>query len=266
MKMILTALLACSSLAAASVLPVPQGFAAKFEDGVLVSTWQSVQGATAYRVAFFDEPGADGKRPLLAAVWVKGTRYVYGATPTLPKLGALKSTAAAALPAGARLRAMVAAAKDGGADKSDWAGLEIDPAPAADTATPTTSPTPAFNTTATATPTPEPVGGEEFKQSPDAAVLDVDEGTETAAAAAGAVPTLGEAKGLLASGKLDEAEVAYRALTEKDAADADAWEGLGDVYAGRKMKIEAVEAYEKALSLNKSKSYLNDWIRKNVRR
>jgi Flp pilus assembly protein TadD len=79
------------------------------------------------------------------------------------------------------------------------------------------------------------------------------------------VYTLGEAKGLVSAGRFEQAETAYRALLDKDPNNADAWEGLGDSYAGRKMKLEAKESYEKALSLDKTKMNLKDWIDKNVR-
>jgi len=148
-------------------------------------------------------------------------------------------------------------------------------------------------------------GGEEFKQSPDAAVLDVDDaaggaaaagaanGAASAAGAAAGLATgaaskaggaaaaadssvaagdpadgspMGLAKGLNAAGRFDQAETAFRAILEKEPENADAWEGLGDSFAGRRMKLEAKESYEKALSLNSGKTRLKDWIDQNVRR
>ncbi len=89
--------------------------------------------------------------------------------------------------------------------------------------------------------------------------------TDQASPVAGAY-TLGEAKGLNSVGRFEQAESAYRAILDKDPNNADAWEGLGDSYAGRKMKLEAKESYEKALSLDSTKNNLKEWIDKNVRR
>ena len=57
---------------------VPQDFQADVDSGSLTLSWSAVDGAGLYRVAIFDAAQADGKRPLLAAVWVKGNQvYIY---------------------------------------------------------------------------------------------------------------------------------------------------------------------------------------------
>lgn len=318
--LIVAGLLGAASLRAAA-LAVPQGLAADVTPGSISLSWSAVEGAGLYRVAIFDAPDKDKKRPLLAAVWVKGHEYVYAQTPTVAKAGAFPSTKPLPLPASHKLRVMVAAAKANGSDKGEWAGLDVESAAAqAGKLEATLSPTP----TSTSTPTAlsgtakrdaelEVQGSEEFKQTPDAAVLEIDESGDGAAAgtaatgvaaadaasasgakdsasdnatkasgtakaadavsstaavdsSVSAASTIGEAKGLNVSGHFEQAESAYRMLLEKDPENADLWEGLGDSFAGRKMKLEAKEAYEKALSLNKAKTHLREWIDKNVRR
>jgi hypothetical protein len=291
-----------------TVLPTPGNLAAEVGSGGLSLHWSAVEGAGLYRVAVFDTPEKDGKRPLLAAVWVKGNQYLYGQTATVPKAGKFPSTQPLPLPSGHRLRAMVAAAASDGSDKGEWAGVDVEiqtaalaPARQLPTVLPSVGPTPALS------PAPkeaelEVQGGEEFKQSPDAAVLEIDEsgpeagagesgGQGTAALVAGAASAAAvtsandlasvsagksastataspasEAKGLLDAGRFEQAETAYRAMLKDDPQNADAWEGLGDSYAGRRMKLEAKESYEKALELNKGKTHLKAWIEKNVRR
>jgi hypothetical protein len=314
--LIIAGVLIAGSLRAAA-LAVPQGLAADVNPGSLSLSWSPVEGAGLYRVAVFDAPEKDGKRPLLAAVWVKGHEYVYGQTATVAKAGKFPSTKPLPLPAAHKLRVMVAAAKANGDDKGEWAGLDVESAGAVKASAPIATATP----TVTSTTTPSAVSGtattkdaelevqgsEEFKQTPDAAVLEIDESGDAEAGAAGlaagaagaatgvasaaagaamdtssacAVPagtatvqssvsaasTLGEAKGLNVSGHFEQAETAFRSLLEKEPENADLWEGLGDSFAGRKMKLEAKESYEKALSLNKAKTHLKDWIDKNVRR
>ncbi len=121
-------LLALGARLAADGLPVPEGLQFHAVPGGLTLSWQGVEGAGLYRVAIFDEPEADGKRPLLAAVWVHGTQYIYGKTVTVPKAGKYPSTKPLPLPAHRRLRVMVAAAASDGSDKGDWAGLDVETA------------------------------------------------------------------------------------------------------------------------------------------
>jgi tetratricopeptide (TPR) repeat protein len=301
-----------------AALPTPGNLAVEQGTGGLSLHWSPVEGAGLYRVAVFDAPEKDGKRPLLAAVWVKGNQYLYGQTATVPKAGKFPSTQPLPLPSGHRLRAMVAAAAGDGTDKGEWAGVDVDiqaaalaPARGLPTAVPTAALTPKpASVPASKEAELEVQGSEEFKQSPDAAVLEIDESAPEAGAgesgapvqgaaallasagsaaggaagAAGAtannaVPTdsaksapagpvgsAGEAKALLDAGRFEQAETAYRAILANDPTNADAWEGLGDSYAGRRMKLEAKESYEKALELNKSKTHLKTWIEKNVRR
>ncbi len=110
-----------ASMAHADVLPKPEGLAVDTTGGASIS-WDAVDGAAAYRVAVFDQADAEGKRPLLAAVWVSGTAWTYGKAGTLPKFGKLPSTKPLPLPSGSTLRVMVAAAREEGADKSEWSG------------------------------------------------------------------------------------------------------------------------------------------------
>jgi hypothetical protein len=305
-------------IASAAGLATPANLAAEPGTGSLSVRWSPVQGAGLYRVAVFDAPEKDGKRPLLAAVWVKGTQYLYGQTATVPKAGKFPSTKPLPLPASHRLRVMVSAALADGADKGEWAGVDVDSLAAKtelSSAGATLSPTPVPMVSPTPGAAPkeaelEVQGTEEFKQSPDAAVLEIDEtapeagagesgapgpgaaamaAASSAAGAASAAPvapaTAGaastevakqspadgatpgsQAKALLNAGRFEQAETAYRAMLDKEPANADAWEGLGDSYAGRRMKLEAKESYEKALELNKGKTHLKSWLEKNVRR
>lgn len=305
--LLLAAALSLSALAHAALLPKPEGLAVDEAAGPRFS-WTPVEGAALYRVAVFDAPDAEGKRPLLAAVWVAGSSYTYGKDAVVAKAGKLGSTRPLPLPAGRKLRVMVAAARQDGADKSDWTGADLS-VKAPPQAVPVVVPS------ATSTPTPTPGaakpqadaeleldGGEEFKSSPEPAVIDLGEGdgagavasaaaggavgAAVAGAAAGteaagqagsaapaaassasaALPTLDAARALVKAGQADEAEAMFKSLTESEPKNADAWEGLGDSFNARQMKVEALEAYERALKLDKSKKHLRDWIDKNVRR
>ena len=267
--------------------------------------WPGVDGASLYRVAVFDAPDAEGKRLLLAAVWVSGTAWTYGAPPSVPSAAHLPSTHASLLPAGHKVRVMVAAARADGSDKSDWSGADFKTAVApggAPTEAPTASPSPTAVAAQGVSPSSDAEmdlsGTDEFKTSPDPAVIDVQDNTKAAEASAAAglspaasaasptasagaaaadpgkgsaesavAPTDPEAaaKALLAAGKYEDAESAYRALLDQNAKDAAAWEGLGDSYAARSMKVEAASAYEKALQLNASNGRLKEWMQKNVR-
>lgn len=278
--------------------------------------WQAVDGAGVYRVAVFDAADAEGKRPLLAAVWVKGLHYDYAKGATIAKIGKLPSTKPLPLPRGRQLRVMVAAAREDGSDKSEWAGEDFRlEGEARSAAAPTAVPTAAPTATAVAVSANaasdddaeiELEGGEEFKSSPEPAVLDVEDaagaggavlasaakgaagtgtaagtsaaakdatdsgkdGSPTAAADDAAKPalSLADAKALLKAGKAEEAEGAFRELLHKDGGNADLWEGLGDALVARRMKAEALEAYNQALLLDDSRKHLREWIRTNVPR
>ena len=277
--LLLLAALSVAGLAHADLLPKPDGLSVDEAAGPRFS-WSPVDGAAVYRVAVFDAPDAEGKRPLLAAVWVKAAGYQYAKDTVIPKAGKLGSTTPLPLPAGHKLRVMVAAAREQGADKSDWVGADFS-VKALVLPTSTPAPSPTF----TASPTPgtgkpgadaelELEGGEEFKSSPEPAVIDLHEGGESVAVTASsallggvkAEPSLDAARGLVKAGKGDEAEAMFRVLTERDPKNADAWEGLGDVYEARQMRAEARDAYEEALKLDKSKTNLKAWIERNVRR
>jgi hypothetical protein len=265
-------------------------------------TWNGVEEAGLYRVAVFDAPDGEGKRLLLAAVWVSGTAWTYGEAPATSSAAHLPSTHPLPLPAGHKVRVMVASARADGSDKSDWSGADFKVPASALHDSPTVEPTASPSPTAVAAQGLSPSaeldlsGGDEFKTSPDPAVIDVQD-TRTAESAspglsstagagasvtasagdpAGAAAASGNsataatdpeaaAKALLAAGKYDDAEAAFRALLDQNAKNASAWEGLGDSYAGRSMKVEAASAYEKALQLNASNERLKDWMQKNVR-
>jgi|GEM_PF-3669568 len=261
--------------------------------------WAGVDEASLYRVAVFDAPDAEGKRLLLAAVWVSGTAWTYGAAPSVPSAAHLPSTHALPLPAGHKVRVMVAAARADGTDKSDWSGADFRTAAAPDgepTEAPTASPSPTAVAAQGVSPSSDAEldlgGNDEFKTSPDPTVIDVQDNTKAAegqaaarsgSAAVGASPAASAAsappadsatasadpqaaaKALLEAGKYEDAEAAYRSLLDQNVKDAAAWEGLGDSYAARSMKVEAASAYEKALQLNASNDRLKEWMQKNVR-
>jgi cytochrome c-type biogenesis protein CcmH/NrfG len=52
---------------------------------------------------------------------------------------------------------------------------------------------------------------------------------------------------------------------DKDPHNADDWEGLGDSYRARMMKVEAADCYQQALKWDPSKTQLKDWLDSNVR-
>lgn len=289
---LLAGLLAAGTLGAA---PLPKPSDLVVEEGAVPRIrWKPVEGAALYRVAVFDQPDAEGKRPLLAAVWVAGESWLYGKGAVVAKAGALASTHPLPLPAGRLLRVMVAAAAADGADKSEWVGVDFRVPASSPGATPTFTPT--------ATPEAggsgsfavaeqdaelELEGGEEFHSAPDPVVLEVEEGAAgasgaVASAATGALAasaaesspagatvnavSLAQAQALLKAGRFEEAETQFRALLKEDEKDADAWEGLGDSLAARRMKAEAHEAYQRALKLDGRRRHLREWIEKNVPR
>lgn len=250
---------------AAAVLPRPGGLSVSVSGTARVS-WQPVEGAVLYRVAVFDAADADGKRPLLAAVWVEGTAWDYGQGPVLPGAGRLPSTQPLPLPRGRTLRVMVAAARADGADKSEWTGEDFRlPAQAlapASTPTPTATPAPA-EPQLVATPGGEAEleleGGDEFKSSPEPLVIEMEEEKGPGSAA---TPATAMAKS--ADPEVEEARLRGRLKTDPE--NADVWESLGDALLARRMKAEAHEAYTQALALDGSRKHLREWIRKNVPR
>lgn len=266
-----------------AVLPKPEGLAVDTASGAQIS-WEAVEGAVAYRVAVFDAAEADGKRPLLAAVWVSGTAWTYGKAGTLAKFGKLPSTKPMPLPAGRTLRVMVAAAREDGADKSEWSGEDFSLAAEAKspqpTATPTLTPEPVVEGSKDEEAELELEGGEEFKRSPEPAVIELEEGAAAAApaAAASVAGSVASAAAPAAAQAAPEAapaseaaapsdnEAKYRDLLKKDSANPDHWEGLGDALLAKRMKAEAHEAYSQALMLDGSREHLREWIKKNVPR
>ena len=276
----------------AAALDKPIGLAVDAAAGPRFS-WNRVDQAGLYRVAVFDASDGEGKRLLLAAVWVSGTAWAYGDAPAVTSAGHLPSTRPLPLPAGHKVRVMVAAARADGTDKSDWSGTDFSVAGAHSVSAPTASPSPTVVAAQPVSPSSDAEldlgGADEFKASPDPAVIDVQDNTKAAVAAvtasdaaspvgagsaaaatgAGAASTAGDplasAKALLVAGKAEEAEAGFRGVLDQDAKDAEAWEGLGDSYAARSMKVEAASAYEKALQLNASNERLKQWMHKNVR-
>jgi tetratricopeptide (TPR) repeat protein len=293
-RRLILAALALSLQGPLHAAPLPKPAAVTVEPQGPRFTWDPVPGAQLYRVAVFDAPDAEGKRLLLAAVWVKAAAWAYGSGPIVARAAKLPSTKPLPLPSGHKLRVMVAAAGEDGADKSEWVAADFEAAAAKPAAAPELeAPTPS----PTATPTPTPAaaqaqaltgsaeatldveGGDEFKSSPDPAVIDMQDATKTAGSAAGAVPAAAQAgsgataavgglsagQALLKAGKDEDAEAVFRAQLTKDPRDADAWEGLGDSFAHRSMKVEAADAYEKALQINGDNKRLKEWMDKNVR-
>lgn len=246
---------------AAEALPKPAGLSVSIGETAGIR-WQPVEGAGVYRVAVFDAADADGKRPLLAAVWVAGTAWDYGQGAVLPSAGRLPSTKPQPLPRGRTLRVMVAAARTDGSAKSEWAGEDF-LLPAAETAaTPTPTPAP-VEPQLVATPGAEAEleleGGDEFKSSPEPLLIEMEEEK-------GADPaeTTAAAKAKAADPEVEESRL--RGLLKADPENAALWESLGNVLLARRMKAEAHEAYTQALALDGSRKHLREWIRKNVPR
>lgn len=232
----------------AAALPRPEGLGAEPAGAGARIRWQAVEGAGLYRVAVFDEPEADGKRPLLAAVWVRGTSWDYGAPAAVERAGGLPSTRPLPLPRGRTLRVMVSAARADGTDRSEWAGEDL----RLEAAAPTPRPT------ATVSPTPTPghgdeaelelEAGDEFSSSPDPVVIEVEEEPTPMPAA------------------VEDEEARLRRLTKEQPANADHWEALGDALMAKRMKAEAHEAYSQALLLDGKRAHLREWIRRNAPR
>lgn len=266
-----------------AALPKPASLDVSTGGPAPVFRWEGVEGAELYRVAVFAAPDEEGKRELMGAVWVKGLSWAYGSSKVVPKAGKLPSTTPKGLAPGAEYKVMVSAADAAGMNKSDWVSAEFK-AGAADsvgsrkaaTSSATPSPTPSNtpeSVSGTATPTPAPADARgatgpaelevdlagEFKETPEAGEGGL---TRTAAPA----PTTEGARASLQAGKPEASEAAYKALLDKDATNADYWEGLGDSYDARKMKVEAKEAYEKALAIDKKRDRLKKWMDENVKR
>jgi tetratricopeptide (TPR) repeat protein len=271
--------------AQAEVLPAPQGLRAEAAGGRVSIQWEPVPGAELYRVAVFDAADAEGKRPLLAAVWVDQARWDYGGPAAVARAGGLPSTRPQPLPQGRTLRVMVSAARADGADRSEWAGEDLRLAAAEPTPAPSPSatPEPAIVGEGEADAELELEGGDEFKSSPEPVELVVEEpsagiaagaavGAPASAAPAAAAeaptaqPSASAAAAFLKAGQAEAAEAQYRALLAQDGADASAWEGLGDALLARRLKAEAHEAYSQALLLDGKRSHLREWIRKNAPR
>lgn len=259
-------------------LPKPASIDVSAPGGTPVFRWDSVEGATLYRLAVFAAPDEEGKRPIMAAVWVKGLVWTYGMGKFIPKAGKLPSIAPKPLQDGASYKVMVRAADEHGSNMSDWVSASFNAGPGAPapftvvpSATATPTPQPAEQGTPTATPSPRvdaqgstspaelqvDLAGE-FKETPEAGEVGL---SRTAAPA-----TLEAARALLQQGKADEAEAVYRALLDKDASNADYWEGLGDSYDARSMKIEAKEAYEKTLAIDGKRARLVKWMDEYVKK
>lgn len=275
----LAALMLLMAATLSAALPKPESVSVSTRGPVPVLSWTEVEGAAMYRVAVFAAPDDEGKRELMAAVWVKGSSWAYGSGKVLAKAGKLPSTTPKKLEMGIEYKVMISAADAKGLNKSEWASSEFgagepesttlgrqvaDSSPASalsatTTPTPTPSPTPALDAAAsTGTAELEIDLAAEFKESPQAGEVGL---TKTSAPA-----TLESARALLQQGKAEDAETAYKALLAQDSNNADLWEGLGDSYDARKMRVEAKEAYENALAIDKKRERLNKWMQENVKR
>jgi tetratricopeptide (TPR) repeat protein len=241
-------------------LPAPQNLTVTVEEGSLEFSWQAVTGAACYRLAVFLDKDKNGSP--LAAVWIKGTRYLYGQDPFILKIGGLPSKAPASLQKGSYYRWIVAAAAPGGLRKSDWAGSRFEYSQARPKPTASITPTPmgggltvspenetstakTEEPTATATQTPEPEN-----------VLKEASSNED--------PSMEKAQQLLKERKWEPAQKEFKRLCDQDANNFDAWAGLGDSYLGANLRVEAVDAYRKALAL-KDDQRIGEWMKKNVR-
>jgi hypothetical protein len=276
----LSAFLAAGLAGRLAALPKPASVTVSTAGPAPVIRWGAAEGASFYRVAVFGAPDDEGKRPLMAAVWIKGLSWTYGSKKVASKLGKLPSTPPKPLEPGGDYKVMVSAADGAGADKSDWASAEFSlpvaplPAPARQglseiTATPTppeatATPTPTLQADANGNSGPAELEvdlASEIKETPEAGETGL-----SPAAATGAPATLEGARALLQAGKADQAAEIYKALLDKDASNADYWEGLGDSYDAQFMKVEAKEAYEKALAIDKTRLRLRKWLDENVKR
>lgn len=275
-----------------SPLPKPEGLSVTYEEGTPVFHWAAVPGAGVYRLAVWAAPTEEGARPLIGAVWTRNPGFGWGRDSTVAKLAKLPSTSQEPLAAGQPYRWMVSAARVDGSGKGDWSGAELI-VPKQQPVAPATAParqslahsaTPTPSATASPSPTPAPSfsptpGGAEaeievdlgsdFTEQPAAgagaaaAVLNVGDSVEPASPSSS---SLSSAQALLENGDLDAAETAYKNELTKNPLSADAWEGLGRSYNARNLKLEAKEAFEKALAIDPSREDLKQWIEKNTRR
>jgi hypothetical protein len=272
-----------------AALPKPAKVDVSSLSNTPVFRWDEAEGAAMYRVAVFASPDEEGKRAIMAAVWVKGLSWAYAKGKIVAKAGRLPSTPAKPLVPGANYKVMVRSADEDGSNMSEWVSAGFiapfsaaapaqpsSPSGSSSTATVTASPSmtppPSLDT---ATPTPTPGVQADAKGSTGPAVLEVDlasdfketpEPGEGGLSKTASPSTLEGARGLLQQGKADDAEAAYRALLNQDATNADYWEGLGDSYDARNMKIEAKEAYEKALAIDGKRARLLKWMDDNVKK
>lgn len=234
-----------------------------------VASWSGGDAAL-YRVAVLSPADKEGKRATLAAAWVSGTAWTYGSKAgVLPKAGKLPSVESKPLAPGVEYRLMVRPAKADGTYTAEWSARHFKlEAAAAEAALPTEEPSPSFTPTPLVEASANTLDAElevdlaaDFKETPEAA-----EGAKAPTPTPVLTPSFESARALLQAGKAEPAEAVYKSLLDSDAESADAWEGLGDSYDARKMKVEAKEAYEKALSLDKSRDRLKKWLEENVRK
>jgi tetratricopeptide (TPR) repeat protein len=266
---LLTFLFLSSSLYAS--LPKPSGLNVSNSASSQLIRWQASEGAAYYRVAVFASPDEEGKRELMGAVWVRGLSWTYGAKGSLAKVGKMPSTPCKTLALGAEYKVMIRAADESGSQLSDWISTEFKAGASGQTPSRKTvalSPSPSPSMTSTPMADAKSATGPaelevdlaaEFKETPQA-----DETGLTSTVKFGAV-TPEAARLLLQAGKADDAEQAYKKLLEKDPANADLWEGLGDSYDARLMKIEAKESYEKALAIDGKRERLLKWMQENLK-
>lgn len=258
-------------------LPKPQHFSVSTSDANPSFSWDAVEGASYYRLAVFSPADDSGKRHLLAAAWLDGQSWSYGSDKVIAKVGKLPSSTPKPLIPGVSYRAMLAAADESGADKSDWVSLNfVAPSTSVQTLSTTASPSPTpgiaanLSATATASPTPADAAGNsqgaeldmdlaaEFKETPTP-------GIASSGAPNSLSPSVEAARSLLQAGQAAQSEAMFKQLLDSDATNADYWEGLGDSYDAQMMKIEAKEAYQKALDIDPKRDRLTKWMDDNVK-
>jgi tetratricopeptide (TPR) repeat protein len=264
----------------AQTLPVPSGLGHFIENGELVFRWNKVDQAAMYRLAVFGPQEEDGQRPLMVAVWIKEPVYKYGQEKLIAVAGKLPSTQAKELESGVSYRWMVSAARLDGRDRSNWSGGSFILGPVTK-ATPAIEPvleSPAepvnaekkaelvvITSTAVATTFTAAVEeSSDFEETPQKDLLVIDFGSDEAESLTKTETPLATARPA-EKNDLKSQEQKYRIFIREEPDNADYWEALGDILVKQSMFLEAKEAYEQALKLDKSKKKVREWLLRNTR-
>ena len=247
-------------------------------------TWSAVEDAAVYRIAVFAPRDQSGEAPLVAAVWVNATSWTYGDRGVVKKVGKLASTPLEKLKSGIEYRWMVSAADSNGENKSEWTGgvfkLKSAAAPVEAARIPTVSPAPVTSQEddlETLDFSEEPETGETLAAT--ASDMETDEALPAPVAAHPvAVPLKDEdsaadverreldmAQSLMTHKKWSDAEENWRSLLRRNAANAQYWEGLGLALDGQGLKLEAREAFDRALAWDSDRPVSRAWLQENVR-